>query len=726
MAPQVEGKTPLAFRLTANLTEDVQLSRSETKKAMLTAANLQKSSKTVALSTIAVSALIAKKVYDLTKAYATQERAEQKLRVALNRTSGMADETFKTYQQTALDISRATTFTDEAILETAAVFEAAGGLGRETIEKGIDSALDLAAFLETDAAGVAKQLAKALKNPKAGLDALQRINVTITEGQKRYIESQVDANNLVGAQQAILAQIQYQFDGQKEAAAAGTGSLKQLSNEMKNIVQAIDRQMLPEAVAVAKIITANLLDLKESPEVFLALKGLVIAFFRVSASLFDGVVTQAVAYLNAVHDVLRPIQLRNQFDLINFKPLRAIQNLYRNKDILIGPLVNLKNLVLSLDDIADQAMDDVLVESIEFQKKQAEAMAAQNKLSAQRGKKEKISLLSKQLSAYAKMIEAMSEKKRAMIFRGGELERLTALQTSIDLLQKEEDLRVLELEASFAETQQQLVLDANQRTQELDAISALRAEDFKTKLTNDKILERLEIQRNTDINNVRADLRRQRLSLQQGYLLKRTNEQQIQDEKFKVHYGDIGNFIVGIEQLSNDVRFDIFISVYELFTQIAKSSVGKHMKWLKYIHILIMIIQSTFDKAAIFGREEENNPYFGWVIALIICFLIDVALALAIYNIIREPTNPQGLAVGSSGSPQAGSRPTGDTKSSLNVGAYKLGEVNLPSNARLIIEDSQARVADDLIEDDEVDMVDVSLTIPKALEGVLIIQEGFA
>ncbi len=106
------------------------------------------------------------------------------------------------------------------------------GKGNDIFNQATGTILDMSKALGQDTKNSAIQLGKALNDPIKGVTALQRVGVTFTSTQKDQIKSMVAANNTMGAQKIILAELNKEFGG--SAAASATGGAK-LALTMKDL-----------------------------------------------------------------------------------------------------------------------------------------------------------------------------------------------------------------------------------------------------------------------------------------------------------------------------------------------------------------------------------------------------------------------------------------------------------------------------------------------------------
>lgn len=116
------------------------------------------------------------------------------------------------------------------------------GKGNDVFNQATQAAIDLSAagFGSMDSAS--KMLGKALNDPIKGITALSRAGVTFTEGQKDQIKTMVESGDVLGAQKAILKEVQGQVGG---VAAATATSGEKAAVAFGNIKEAIGTALLP-------------------------------------------------------------------------------------------------------------------------------------------------------------------------------------------------------------------------------------------------------------------------------------------------------------------------------------------------------------------------------------------------------------------------------------------------------------------------------------------------
>lgn len=156
-------------------------------------------------------------------------------------------------------------FTAEQISDMAASYSLAEGksmFGDDDIQKGQNLLLtftniteqlpaatgvmvDMATAMGTDVSGGAIQLGKALNDPIKGISALSRVGVTFTEEQKNQIKVMQESGDMAGAQGIILAELNKEFGGSAQAAAAAAGPMVMFKERMGELAESVGAQVLP-------------------------------------------------------------------------------------------------------------------------------------------------------------------------------------------------------------------------------------------------------------------------------------------------------------------------------------------------------------------------------------------------------------------------------------------------------------------------------------------------
>jgi len=108
------------------------------------------------------------------------------------------------------------------------------------------SILDMSQALGMDLESAAMQVGKALNDPVAGLAALSRSGVQFTAEQEAMIKAMVEAGDVAGAQEIMMAELNTQFGG-SAAAAVDTYAGQQivLQEKMADVQQTLGEALMP-------------------------------------------------------------------------------------------------------------------------------------------------------------------------------------------------------------------------------------------------------------------------------------------------------------------------------------------------------------------------------------------------------------------------------------------------------------------------------------------------
>ena len=174
------------------------------------------------------------------KAFDQQAKAIAQVEAGLMSTGAAVGYTSEQLQKMAADLQSKTIFGDEEILKDATsqllTFTNIAGTNFARTQK---VALDLATRLDGDLKSASIQLGKALNDPVANLTALSRAGIQFSSDQKAVIKSLTETGRLAEAQTIILDELEKQYGGSAEAAAAaGMGPFKQLANSVSDMSEA--------------------------------------------------------------------------------------------------------------------------------------------------------------------------------------------------------------------------------------------------------------------------------------------------------------------------------------------------------------------------------------------------------------------------------------------------------------------------------------------------------
>jgi hypothetical protein len=159
----------------------------------------------------------------------------------------------------ASELSKVTRFSDDAIISGQTMLLTFHNIGADEFPRATAAMTDMGEmFGSIDQASI--QLGKALNDPVAGVAALSRIGLQFSEDQKDIIAGMMEVNNLAGAQDVILTELESQFGG--VAVAAGDtleGKMAILKNRFDEMAEGIGTALIPLITEFVDLLTADVL-----------------------------------------------------------------------------------------------------------------------------------------------------------------------------------------------------------------------------------------------------------------------------------------------------------------------------------------------------------------------------------------------------------------------------------------------------------------------------------
>lgn len=166
------------------------------------------------------------------------EKVQAQLQSRLKDTAGVAGRTLEQLNQQSKSLEHVTVFDDEAIGNAQAMLLTFTQIRGTNFDRAVESALNLATVMGTDAADAAKILGKALSDPEKGMSALSRAGVTFTDTQKEVIKKMLEAGQVSAAQGVLLDALRGKM-GTAATAARNTlgGALQALKNAFDDVLE---------------------------------------------------------------------------------------------------------------------------------------------------------------------------------------------------------------------------------------------------------------------------------------------------------------------------------------------------------------------------------------------------------------------------------------------------------------------------------------------------------
>jgi hypothetical protein len=148
-------------------------------------------------------------------------------------------------QDMAGALQEVTRYSDESIINAEAMLLTFGNIGGETFPRATEAMLDLASkFGSLDQASV--MLGKALNDPIAGVTALRRVGVQLTEEQEKSIKVFMEQGDIASAQAVILGELERQVGGLAEAyGETFAGKLEIFKNRLGEVQEVIGKAIIP-------------------------------------------------------------------------------------------------------------------------------------------------------------------------------------------------------------------------------------------------------------------------------------------------------------------------------------------------------------------------------------------------------------------------------------------------------------------------------------------------
>lgn len=160
-------------------------------------------------------------------------------------TKGVAGMTADSVSDLATKLSSVIPVDDEVVQATENMLLTFTNIHKDIFPKVTETALDMSIALGQDTKASAIQLGKALQDPVAGVTALQRVGVRLSEQQKQQVKDFMATNQIAKAQSVILQELQTEFGG--SGRAAGTtfaGQLTILNTQLDNVKENIGKTII--------------------------------------------------------------------------------------------------------------------------------------------------------------------------------------------------------------------------------------------------------------------------------------------------------------------------------------------------------------------------------------------------------------------------------------------------------------------------------------------------
>lgn len=172
--------------------------------------------------------------------FAEQEKVEKQLETVIQSTGQAAGLTAKEVKGMATELSKLTTFGDEAIIGGQNILLTFTKIGKDVFPQATETILNMSQALGQDLKSSAIQLGKALNDPITGAAALRRVGVSLTEQQMEQIKVFQESGDVLSAQRLILDELGVEF-GNSARAARDTfgGAMISLKNDIGDVQEVL-------------------------------------------------------------------------------------------------------------------------------------------------------------------------------------------------------------------------------------------------------------------------------------------------------------------------------------------------------------------------------------------------------------------------------------------------------------------------------------------------------
>lgn len=200
------------------------------------------------------------------KAAAEVERIGAQTAAAIRSTGGAAGRSVEQISGLADSLERMSGIEAESIQTGQNLLLTFTNIQGANFDAATKSALDMSVAMGTDMSSAATLVGKALNDPIAGVSALSRVGVQLTDSQKETIAQMVEMGDVAGAQGVILDELNKQFGGSAEA-FGGTflGTIEKVKNAFGSIGESLAVGLMPAASAVMGKIATLLDNVAASP-----------------------------------------------------------------------------------------------------------------------------------------------------------------------------------------------------------------------------------------------------------------------------------------------------------------------------------------------------------------------------------------------------------------------------------------------------------------------------
>lgn len=197
-------------------------------------------------------------LYNSVGAAMQAQDGQAELAAVLESTGGKAGMTADAVNELASRFQTLTPFEDDVVLAGENMLLTFTNIGADVFPMATEAMLNMGQkFGSVDAAAV--QLGKALNDPVAGVTALRKVGVVLTEQQEESIKGFMAVGDIASAQKIILGELETEFGGLAVAAGSTlTGKMEILKNSIGDVQEKIGTAFLPVLTQMADLLMAGI------------------------------------------------------------------------------------------------------------------------------------------------------------------------------------------------------------------------------------------------------------------------------------------------------------------------------------------------------------------------------------------------------------------------------------------------------------------------------------
>lgn len=190
------------------------------------------------------------------KSFTEAESAVADLEAVLKSTGQAAGVTLDELTAHASALQNVTKFSDEAVMSAQGMLLTFTKIGKEVFPEATEMALNMAEKFGMDASQASITLGKALNDPIAGVGALRRIGVMLTDEQEKSVKAFMAVGDVAGAQAIIMKELNVEIGGVARAMGeTSAGKMEQFKNKLDDMKEIIGGAIVPVIMRLMEAVT---------------------------------------------------------------------------------------------------------------------------------------------------------------------------------------------------------------------------------------------------------------------------------------------------------------------------------------------------------------------------------------------------------------------------------------------------------------------------------------